>query len=174
MVAHQSTRFLVHLAPLGARLDDDAQAGEVDGDDIVGFLRLLRRHFAIGRDDAEIVLVDDDEAIAVARRDEPVDGVNEFLGAPRRQVEALESRARSILVEALEVVTQRAGERGEEPREATGDRPQRGVAGCRYGERNDSLVESVDVDVDVGGAQLGGAGILRWSRRTSGDVRIER
>ena len=79
MVTHQPARFVVHLQPLGAGLDHDVQAGEIDRDDVVGLVDLLRRHLAIGGEDPQVVLVDDDEAVAVARRNESVDGVDQCL-----------------------------------------------------------------------------------------------
>ncbi len=90
----------------------DAQASEVDVDDVVGLLRLLGAHLAVGRDDPHLVLVDDDQAGTVAGRDEPVDGLEERFGAPRRQVEALQGRARRVVVEASQVVAERAGDGG--------------------------------------------------------------
>ena len=82
VVAHQPSGLVVHLPPLLGRRDRDAQTREVDGDGVVGLLRLFGGHFAVGGDDSQLMLVDDDEAGAVAGGDETVDGLDEHLDSP--------------------------------------------------------------------------------------------
>ena len=174
VVAHQPPGLVEHLPPLHAWLDDDAQAGQVDGDDVVGLGRFLRRDLAVGRDHPHLVTVDDDETLAVPGRREPVDGVDERVGALRGEVEALERRSRRIVVEPFAVVAERAGERCPQPGEAAGHGVQRGVASRRHRKRHHPLVEAVGVDADAGGALLGRRRVLRWCRRPAGDVGVER
>ena len=123
VVAHQPPGLVVHLPPLVARRDGDAQPRQVDG-------RRRRRTSPPPRappcgrrgSTRTSCLSTTTRRCAVAGGHEAVDGVEQRLGPPRRQVEALQGRARRIVVEAGEVVAERAGERGAQPREPAGDR----------------------------------------------------
>ncbi len=158
VVAHEAAGLVVHLPPLGGRVDGPPDAGEVDGD--VGVAVLVGGGAAVAGDDLEPAVGPQQHPLAVAG-----DGV--VVGVPGEVFDALLDEVVALQV-GLGIGVLGGGARGAEdalegvaqPQHAVLGGPQGGVAGGLDGERDDPVGESVQVDTGGGGALAVGGLVL--------------
>ena len=161
VVAHQAARLVVHLPPLGGRVDRHHDPPRVDLE-LVGVALLGRaRPRPVRPQHAQGLAVTDDEPGAVAAHGVGAHRVRDHVELAAHQVVALEDGPFRLLVVGPPGA-EHALHRPVEPQQAALRRPQPGVAALPDRDRHEPVGQPVDVDHHLGRRVL-----LLVLRRTS-------
>ena len=144
VVAHQPALLGVHLAPLRGRVHDDPHPPQIHLDDGVLVVVL---DMSVGGQDAQPVVVADDDPPPVARHVRVEDAVGEGLGPALDQVEAAQ-RGLRLVVRPAAGVAQLPGQRMLQPQQTARDRLQPTEPTGRHRHRDRPGEQPLDVHLD--------------------------
>ncbi len=164
VVPHDAAGLLVHLPPLGGRVDEVAYPAEVDGD--VGVAVVVVRGAPVAGDHLQAVVRPEEDALAVAADLEVVGVGGQMLHAALDQVVALQVGLGVGVLRGGAGGAEFTGDGVAQPEHAVLGGAQVGVAGGLDGERHDPVGEPFEVD--PGGRGALAVGRLVLVRRVDG------
>ena len=143
-VALEPPGLIEGLARIAERVELHADAAEVDLDQLPGFLVPL----GVGGRDADLLVLQDHDLLAVAGEPVAVQGVHDGGGFAPGQVEADEAGRRVFVLEAGAAFAGDTGEFAVEPEQGAGSGGEAGVVALRHRHADDTVGQAFGVDPD--------------------------